>query len=231
MFPLRDQNPVSSTPVITGALIFINIAVFVVQLCMSDEQLAQFFHVYGLVPKRIIHPDWAATMGYPAAYIRPFFTSQFIHGGWLHLIGNMWFLWIFGNNVEDRMGSIRFLLFYLFCGAGAALAHVAVNPQSTYPMIGASGAIAGILAAYLRLFPRARVLCLVPVFFIPLFIPVPAVVFIVLWAVYQVLGGAVGLFDVQAGGGIAWWTHIGGFLLGFFTYQRYLKRQYRRSRS
>jgi len=138
---------------------------------------------------------------------------MFLHGGWLHLIGNMWFLWIFGDNVEDYLGHVRFLLFYLLCGLAASVAHLAFNLHSTIPTLGASGAIAGVLGAYLLLFPGARILTLVPVFFVWL-MELPAYVILIYWFVLQLLQGTASLAQTAAGGGVAWWAHVGGFVAG-----------------
>jgi membrane associated rhomboid family serine protease len=141
---------------------------------------------------------------------------MFLHGGWLHVISNMWILYLFGDNVEDRMGHLRFLGFYLLSGLAANLAHFLVNLDSTMPVIGASGAVAGVMAAYLRLFPRARIITLFPVFFIPYFLELPAYFFMAIWFLSQLFSGAASLLAPDAAGGIAWWAHIGGFLVGFF---------------
>jgi membrane associated rhomboid family serine protease len=139
---------------------------------------------------------------------------MFIHGGWLHIIGNMWFLWIFGDNVEDRLGHLRFLIFYLLSGIGAALFYVLLKPGSVLPALGASGAISGVMGAYILLYPRARVLTLVPVFFLPLLVEIPAVFFVGVWFLFQFLAGTLSLATPRVEGGVAWWAHIGGFVLG-----------------
>ncbi|GAB4154410.1 MAG: rhomboid family intramembrane serine protease [Candidatus Promineifilaceae bacterium] len=160
------------------------------------------------------------------------FSSMFLHGGWVHLISNMLALYIFGDNVEDRMGSGRYLLFYLLCGLVAAFVHIAFNQDSLIPTIGASGAISGVLAAYLALFPTARVITLVPLFFLPWFVELPAVFYLGFWFVSQLLNGVLTVMTgAQAFGGVAWWAHIGGFLAGLvlvhlFAYRRYVRRIY-----
>jgi len=212
--------------VVTWGLIVFNCLVFVYQLALPEGGLPRFFHLYGMVPARFSSPGWAAEAGYPQSLALPFFTSMFLHGGFFHLLTNMWTLWIFGDNVEDRMGRLRYLVFYLVCGLGAGLVHWLTNMDSTVPTIGASGAIAGVLGAYLVLYPRARVLTLVPLFFWPLFFEIPALLYLGFWFVSQLLSGASALASGAAGaGGIAWWAHIGGFLAGLALHRLFLERQ------
>ena len=212
MIPLRDRNPTSTVPAVTIALIVANAVVFLYEVTLGQDVLRSFFGAYGLVPARITlalrygEGDWAGI-------VAPFFTSMFLHGGWLHLIGNMWFLWIFGDNVEDAMGSVRYFFFYVLCGLGAGMAHWLIGPASAVPTVGASGAIAGVLGAYAVLFPGARVLTLVPVFFVLQVIEVPALLWLGLWFLLQFATGAVAPLS-GAGGGIAWGAHVGGFLIG-----------------
>ena len=180
--------------------------------------------LFGLVPARFLHPAWATEQGYPHSYL-PFITTMFLHGGWLHIIGNMWFLAIFGDNVEDRMGPIRFLVFYFVCGIAAGITHVITNPNSTVPAVGASGAIAGVMAAYVALFPRARIVAVFPIFFWPLFFQVPALLYIGLWFVMQFFSGVAAIASPQAVGGIAFWAHVGGFVTGLLTFWIFLRPQ------
>ncbi len=207
MLPLQDTIRSRSFPIINWLLILANVLIFfgLLSLGPGAERLVR---VFGLVPARLLqHP----TLG---QFITPF-TSMFLHGGWAHLLSNMLALYIFGDNVEDRMGSGRYLFFYLFCGLGGAVAHLLVNPASTIPTIGASGAISGVLAAYLVFFPSARVITLVPLFFLPWFVEIPALFYLGLWFVSQLLNGLLTIVSgVQAFGGVAWWAHIGGFLVG-----------------
>jgi membrane associated rhomboid family serine protease len=210
MFPLRDENKPHAAPVITRMLIVLNAAAFVYQL-MIGAGLGPFVYEWGMVPARI---TLAVRYG-EESLVGPgltLLTSMFLHGGWLHLIGNMWYLWIFGDNVEDRLGRGRFLLFYLASGVVAALLHYALNPNSGAPTVGASGAIAGVLGGYLVAFPRARVVTLVPLF--PFFqvMALPAVLVLGLWFVMQFFSGFLSLGF--GGGGVAWWAHIGGFAFG-----------------
>ena len=213
-------------PVVTWGLIAFNCLVFFYQLTLSEGVLPRFFHLYGMVPARFSSPGWAAQAGYPRSLALPFFSSMFLHGGFFHLLTNMWTLWIFGDNVEDRMGRFRYLIFYLLCGLGAGLVHWLTNMDSTVPTIGASGAIAGVLGAYLVLYPRARVVTLVPLFFWPLFFEIPAILYLGFWFVTQLLSGASALASGAAGaGGIAWWAHIGGFLAGLALHRLFLERR------
>ena len=211
MLPLWDDEPHRRTPVVTAALIAVNAAVFVYQayLALQDRgQLTLFLDTYALVPRDIFrHPgsgeEWMTI-----------FTSMFLHGGVLHLLGNCWFLWVFGNNIEDKLGPGRYLLFYLVCGVSAAAAQVLAYPQGSIPMVGASGAISGVLGAYILLFPFALIYTLVP-WFIPI-LPIPAIVFLFVWFVVQALNGFGSLMSGEiARGGVAWWAHAGGFTAGF----------------
>src|SRR5882762_10235225 len=153
MIPIRDTVPRQNPPIATWLLILANSVVFLFELTMPQPLLEQLFHLFGIVPARFTHPDWAQWIGFPLDSYWPFLTSMFLHGGWLHVIGNMWTLWIFGDNVEDRMGPARFVIFYLLCGFTAGLVHWGTNLDSTIPTVGASGAIAGVLGAYFFLFP------------------------------------------------------------------------------
>ncbi len=230
MIPLRDTNPSRNPPVMTIAIIAVNALVFVLELTLPPDRREGFFYLFGFVPARYTDPGWAARVGFPVGDYWPFLTSMFLHAGWLHVIGNMWFLWLFGDNVEDRMGPLRFLGFYLLCGLVAAAAQLATNFGSTVPTVGASGAIAGVLGAYLVLYPRARVLVLLPILIFPLFFELPALVFLGLWFVVQLFSGTASLAGTQQVGGVAWWAHVGGFLFGAVVHRPFLKRRRRRSR-
>jgi membrane associated rhomboid family serine protease len=201
MIPLRDVIPSRTRPVVTITLIVLNLLAWLFEISLSTDILPQFLMVYGVVP----------------AYFRwpTLFTSMFLHGSWLHVLGNMLYLWIFGDNVEDRLGHGRYLFFYLTCGAIAAIAQVAVAPESTVPMVGASGAIAGVMGGYFVLYPRSRVLTLVPIFFFIELIEVPAILFLGIWFVMQLFSG-VGSIALTAGtrGGVAFWAHVAGFAVG-----------------
>jgi membrane associated rhomboid family serine protease len=211
MIPLRDRNRSETTPFINYLLIGACIVVFLYELSLGERQEA-FFGRYAVLPRAV---SLGVAGGGPilAAFL-PLVTSMFLHGGWLHLLGNMLYLYIFGDNVEDRLGHGRYLCFYLLCGVGSAVAQVWSNPGSKIPLIGASGAIAGVLGAYLLLFPRARVLTLIPlVIFFPT-IEVPAYVFLGFWFVLQFIQASASGGEGEAAGGVAWWAHAGGFVVG-----------------
>ena len=212
MIPLRDQNPSRSTPVVTRGLIVLNAALFLYELSLGSG-LRDFMFSWGLVPARLTAAYDLG--GEPLAWTGlTLVSSLFLHGGWLHLVGNMWYLWIFGDNVEDQFGPVAFLLFYLAAGVAASLMHAFSNLGSRVPTLGASGAIAGVLGAYAVMFPRARVYTLVP--FFPFFqvIPLPAVLMLGVWFLFQFFAGAMSVGQGGAGGGVAWWAHIGGFVFG-----------------
>ncbi|HNU85977.1 MAG: rhomboid family intramembrane serine protease [Pseudomonadota bacterium] len=213
MIPIRDQLQSKSYPAVTYGIIGLNVLVFLYE-SMQGENLERFIYAYGLVPARYAVPEIAArfTFGEQAFALLSF---MFLHGGVLHLLGNMWSLHIFGDNVEDRMGATRFLAFYLLCGWISGFAHLWSNWGSAVPTIGASGAIAGVMGAYFILFPRARILTLIPILFIPYFIEIPAVVFLGIWLLFQFFYAS--LPGPEGGGGIAWWAHIGGFLFGMIA--------------
>jgi membrane associated rhomboid family serine protease len=214
MFPLRDSEPVLRWPVVTWLLIGVNVWAFLNELLLGAE-LEAFVQTWGFVPARYFALAELNPQDWVGRYL-PIFTSMFLHGGWLHLLGNMLYLWIFGDNVEDRLGHLRYLLFYLAAGVFAALAHAHLAPDSTIPTVGASGAISGVLGAYVVLFPRARVYTLVP--FVFLFfgvLEIPAGVYLGLWFAMQLFNGAIGLtVPADVSGGVAWWAHIGGFVMG-----------------
>lgn len=214
MIPLKDDNPRSAFPAITLLLIVINVLVFLYQVSLDPHAGQDLAFTYGMVPARLGSAISDHSIPLTVA-LESFVTSMFLHSGWLHLIGNMWFLWIFGDNVEDQLGHAGYLLFYMLCGVAAGLAHTAANWGSQLPAIGASGAIAGVMGAYLIFFPRAKVLTLVPLLFFFFTIRIPAIVMIGLWFLMQFFSG-VGSLGVQEGGGVAWWAHVGGFALGAF---------------
>jgi membrane associated rhomboid family serine protease len=209
----------------TWLLILANSAVFLFELAMPEYSLKQFLYQFGIVPARYTHPEWTALVGLPLDDYWPFLTSMFLHGGWLHIIANMWTLWIFGDNVEDRMGPVRFLFFYLLCGLAAGVVHEYTNPDSTIPTVGASGAIAGVMGAYFFLFPYSRVIVLVPILFFPFFFELPAVTFLGFWILTQIFSGALSLGNPGDVGGVAWWAHIGGFTAGIVLQFFFVKRK------
>jgi membrane associated rhomboid family serine protease len=201
MIPLRDSQPSYSKPYVTIAIIAVNAFVFLFQLTLDEFSLNSFLSSYGMIPGRL--------------HALSLVTSMFLHGGWLHLIGNMWFLWIFGDNVEDILGHAKYLLFYLLCGVAAALVQVAFNMDSQIPTIGASGAIAGVMGAYLVKFPRSRIVTLVFVLFFLTTIEIPASFILIYWFVLQFFSGVGSIATAHLSqGGVAWFAHVGGFLAG-----------------
>jgi hypothetical protein len=216
MFPLRDDNPPTRTPVVTRGLIALNTLAFLFQVALGAESRG-FLMAWGFVPERLV----AGLTGEGAIQpvLATLVSSMFLHGGWLHLIGNMWYLWIFGDNVEDLLGRGRFLGFYLVSGVVSALVHALFNPWSPLPTVGASGAVAGVLGAYALAFPRARVVTLLPLVVVFHVIALPAMLVLGLWFVFQFLSGA---FAAAGGatGGVAWWAHIGGFAFGWLAMAR-----------
>jgi membrane associated rhomboid family serine protease len=213
MFPLRDTVPSRSAPVMTWLLIGVNVAAFLYQLVLPPESLEAMVYRFAMVPAEISSTDWSMPLGVPL-HLLPFLTSMFLHGGLLHIVANLWTLWIFGDNVEDRMGPLRFLVFYLLCGLFAGFVHWITNPSSAVPTVGASGAIAGVLGAYLLLYPRARVVTAVPIVFYPIVFELPAVIYLGLWFLLQIWSGFTSMANPTDAGGVAWWAHIGGFVAG-----------------
>ncbi|SRR5712692_993206 len=212
MIPLRDDNPRQTMPVVTVLLILANAGVFIYQLSLGSRGENELAMIFGLVPARVQMLLNGQPMTAAAALV-PLLTSMFLHGGVLHLLGNMWFLWVFGDNIEDYFGHLKYLFFYLLCGLGAGLVHTVANLSSIVPTVGASGAISGVLGAYIVLFPRAHVLTLVPLIFFFFTVKLPAVVILGYWFAIQFLSGVSSLGTASMGG-TAWWAHIGGFVLG-----------------
>ena len=209
MIPIRDTTPSTSVPVVNNTLIGINVVFFLVQLAQGPTQ-DHFVYVYGLVPAKFTVPQVSAyfSLGQKTLSLLSF---MFLHGGVWHLIGNMWSLYIFGDNVEDRLGAVRYAAFYLLCGLASGLTHLLLNAHSNIPTIGASGAIAGVMGAYFILYPGSRILTLIPIIVIPWFVEIPAFFFLGIWFVLQFLNAAG---SSGHAGGIAWWAHIGGFVFG-----------------
>jgi membrane associated rhomboid family serine protease len=214
MFPIRDGVATRYAPVITWCLIASNCAVFLAQLSLTPAELEWFLARFALIPARYFHAMAGIAPAQSLADYLPFVTNMFLHGGWLHLIVNMWTLWIFGAAVEDRLGAVTYLVFYLATGIAASIAHAVFNPDSVVPALGASGAIAGVIGCYVRLFPLARLLVVVPILFIPLFFEVPAIFFAGFWFLMQLLQGSFELLAPSDGAGVAWWAHVGGFIAG-----------------
>jgi len=224
MIPISDTIPRRNPPIATWLLMIANGLVFLFELTLPQPALQQFFYLFGIVPARFTHPDWASWAGFPMDDYWPFLTSMFLHGGWLHIIGNMWTLWIFGDNVEDRMGPGRFTIFYLLCGLAAGFVHCLTNADSTLPTVGASGAIAGVMGAYFLLFPTSRVIVFLPVLFYPLFFELPAVTYLMVWALTQVFAGTLSLATGKDVGGVAFWAHVGGFVAGIVLQFLFVRR-------
>jgi len=225
MFPLRDDNPTTITPIVTWTLIAINVLVFFYELSLGQRMSQVFVYQYGAIPAVIFgdkHLPANIAVIPPAMSI---FTSIFLHGGWAHLIGNMWYLWIFGNNIEEAMGRLRFVFFYLICGILASFCHILFNANSPIPTIGASGAISGVLGGYLMLYPRARVLTLIYLYFFVRLIQIPAGYLLGFWFIFQVLSGSMA--GRQMGGGIAFWAHAGGFVFGILLVGLFKRREVR----
>lgn len=223
MIPLRDTIPSRHPPLATWFIILANTVVFMLQLTLPPEGLRRVFYLFGLVPARFAYPSWSLEVGLPVGNYLPFLTSMFLHGGFGHILSNMWALWIFGDNVEDRMGTVRFLLFYLVCGILAGLAHCCLNPRSTLPTVGASGAIAGVMGAYFVLFPKSTVVTILPMFFWFGLYEIPAVLYLGIWFLIQLFSGAISLTGPMAGG-VAWWAHLGGFLAGVFLHPLFVSK-------
>ena len=213
MIPLRDDIPSRRLPIVNTALIAMNVVIFLFEtLALGSDPLNRFTYTWGLVPAEF----W--TFEGPRAWLT-LFTSMFLHGGWWHLISNMLALYIFGDNVEDRVGHVRYLFFYLLGGLAAGGAHLLAYADSTLPTVGASGAIAAVLGGYLFLFPQARVLTLIPIFFFVRLVEIPAFVYLGFWFISQLFNGIFALTaaDVFQSGGVAWWAHIGGFAFGLLV--------------
>ncbi len=215
MIPIRDHLHTRSAPWVTGSLIALNTLVFLYQLGLPEWALDQWYYLWGIVPRRLLNPDWASWYGFPGGATLTLFTSMFLHGGWFHFLVNMWSLYLFGDDVEDRLGSTRYLTLYLLSGLIAGLSHALLFGDSTIPTIGASGAIAGIMGAWLTLFPRARIDVLVPLFIFLQIWTIPAAFYLPVWFLSQLLSGTLAL-AAPGFSGVAFWAHIGGFVAGMF---------------
>lgn len=215
MFPIQDGVATRYPAMGTWALIAVNVVVFLFQVSLPPHALERFLSAFALIPARYFGDLGATVPPIGMVDYLPFVSSMFLHGGWLHLILNMWTLWIFGPAVEDRLGTFRFLVFYLIAGVSASFAHAVVNANSVVPTLGASGAIAGVIGCYVRKFPAARLVMMVPVLIFPFFFEIPAVLFAFFWLLSQIIPGIAALMMPADGGGIAWWAHIGGFVVGW----------------
>ncbi len=214
MFPLRDNVFRRHFPLVTLLIILVDVVIYYMESSLGQDDVIRLIDQFAIIPARYGHDGSFLGLQLPIADYLPLLTSMFLHGSWLHVLGNMWFLYLFGASVEDRMGSVRYFFFYLLCGIMAGLIYIYFDLQSTMPSLGASGAIAGVMGAYLVLFPAARVVTLIILIVIPFFVELPALLFIGIWFYLQVLLETFHGSSPPMGGGIAWWAHIGGFLTG-----------------
>jgi membrane associated rhomboid family serine protease len=212
MIPLKDKNPTRLFPYVNLALIAANILVFLYEVSQGPE-LSLIFDRFAVIPVNVV-----TALSGRGIFVQPLqalFTSMFLHGGWLHLGGNMLYLWVFGDNIEDKLGHLRYLVFYLIAGVFASAAYIYFDPHSSIPSVGASGAISGVLGAYILLFPKARIVTLIPIFIFLQFAELPAFIVIGLWFILQFFNGLASLgYQTAQSGGIAWWAHVGGFVAG-----------------
>lgn len=220
MLPLRDTAASKRVPVATLFIIAVNVAVFFNQMTLPYNEAINFIYTYAFIPARF----FADLNGIES--FMPLFTSMFLHGNLFHLISNMWSLWLFGDNVEDHMGPLRFVAFYVLTGLIAGFAHFIFNPTSILPTVGASGAIAGVMGAYFIMFPHSKIITLIP--FFPFFVRLPAPIFLFLWFISQLQSGLMSGIYGKVLGGVAWWAHIFGFLAGMFLYKKFLRSEYKR---
>jgi len=227
MFPLKDNIQARSFPFINIGLIVINIVFFIYQMSYG-QRVDQLIFAFGFIPARFIAGQAESWLN-PSGYL-PVFSSMFLHANLIHLLSNMWMLWIFGDNVEDCMGHGRYLLFFLLCGVASVAAQAFANPQSAIPMIGASGAISGVLGAYFLTYPQARILTLLPIFILIYIVELPAYFFLGFWFVLQFLQGSLYSLNSEqmVGGGVAWWAHVGGFVAGVLLLQVFRCKDWQR---
>jgi len=226
MIPIRDTAPCYSRPYVTWGLMALCIVIFIALELVPENIHRYVVSIYGMVPARYTNPDWAIAMGYPQDYFLSFVTNLFLHGGWWHLIMNMWFLWIFADNVEDRMGRGRFIVFYLICGLVATAIQWIYTPTLVFPVIGASGAIAGVLGAYFFLYPFAKIVLWVPIFFLPIFVEIPAIAFIGVWVIFQMQKATTALMFYGGASDVALWAHLGGFCAGMLIFRVFIRKDY-----
>ncbi len=228
MFPIKDTIPTKTFPIATWTIIALCGIVFYFETTLPDKLLLHLIKTFGIVPSEFTRPFYR-THHRPFVDYVAFITTMFLHGGWLHILGNMWFLHIFGSKIEETVGHLRFLIFYLICGIFASMAYTYISPKSHVPVIGASGAIAGVMGAYYVMFPRARILTFIPIIIIPWFAELPAFIFLGWWFILQVFSGTAAMVLPGDGGGVAWWGHIGGFVAGIilvFFFRQKGRRHY-----
>ncbi|MDD2738877.1 MAG: rhomboid family intramembrane serine protease [Methylomonas lenta] len=224
MIPIRDSIPCNTTPYVTWIIMGICVLVFLLMLLMPNPMAQHFLSLYGMVPLRYTNPTWSQHFGLPPDYYFSFLSSLFLHGGWAHLAVNMMFMWIFADNIEDLMGHTRFLVFYLLCGLFATYAQWYFSQNLVVPVVGASGAIAGVLGAYFFKFPYARVVILVPILIFPLFFEIPAIAFLGLWVILQLYELSTASVFPGMGGNSAWWAHLGGFAVGALIHPLFIDK-------
>lgn len=224
MIPIRDTAPCNAKPLVTWGIMAICISVFALLYFMPDAISYRLINLYGMVPVRYSN-GWRGYNGLPFDGYLSFFTNLFLHGSWTHLIVNMWFLWIFGDNIEDRMGRLRFFIFYVVCGLFATFLQWFFDPMLTIPVVGASGAIAGVLGAYFFLYPLERVILWVPIFLLPIVIHVPAIAFLGLWILFQLHNATTALIFEGTTVDVAWWAHLGGFIAGSILYRFFIRQE------
>ncbi len=222
MIPIRDTAPCHTTPYVTWGLIILCTSLFIFLQFLPEPVQREIIYKYGMVPIRYSNPQWAAYFGLPPDGYLSFFTNLFLHGDWMHLLLNMWFLWIFADNIEDRMGHFRFIIFYLICGFLATFLQWYYKPELVVPVVGASGAIAGILGAYFFLYPYARIIILVPLFFWPFYFNLPAIGFLGVWVIIQLHNATTPMVFEHIAIDVAWWAHLGGFITGSIIYRFFL---------
>lgn len=222
MIPIRDNIPRVTPPIAVAVIIAVNVLAFLYAKSLEPRSLGHLFHLFGVVPARFFNPEWAHWAGYPATEGWPLLTYMFLHGGWLHIILNMWMLWIFGDNIEDVTGHGGFILFYLLCGLAAVGLHMVFEQGSPMPVIGASGAVAGVMGAYIVLYPHGRVLTLVPIIVIPLFFRFPSYIFLGVWFLSQIISGVSA--TAREAHEVAWWAHVGGFVAGIVLIRWFRRR-------
>lgn len=225
MIPIRDNILCETKPYVSWLIMAICIGIFLWMKMMPHEVQRQLTYLYGMVPIRYSDPGWAAAFGLPADGYLSFLTSLFLHGGWLHLILNMWFIWIFANKIEDRMGHVKFLIFYLICGLVATFVQWYIDQDLIIPVVGASGAISGVLGAYFVLYPYARVVIWFPLFLLPIFFELPAISFLGFWVIMQIYKATTPLIFENVATDVAWWAHLGGFIAGAFLYPLFLSNK------
>lgn len=223
MIPIRDNIPCKTAPLISWSIIAICTCIFIFLKMLPEEIHRQIIYLYGMVPVRYSNPEWATAFGLPYDGHFSFLSSIFLHSGWLHIIINMWFLWIFSKNIEAKMGHINFLFFYLVCGLVATFTQWYFDPELIVPVVGASGAVAGILGAYFFLFPYARIVIWLPLLFLPIFFELPAIAFLGFWVIIQIQNATTSILFDGVTASVAWWAHIGGFIAGGFLHPLFIK--------